>query len=297
VRLKGALAARAVGAVQAVPRALTGPMASVLGGLLFLTVERRATLSNLARVYPEWPGSRRWKVAYDAYRQTTHSLIEFLHGHRYTDAEILDRVAIDPAAEALVAGAMAGGRGALLLTGHFGNWEWLARRAAAGGYPIAVIFKSPRDPALAGKLREIHAIQGFHPIEHGDTRAALRWLRNGGMLGIVMDQEPPRLEEGAIVPLLGRPTLTHVGPFRLARLTGAPVFTAFARRVGRGRHEVRVDPFELSEDPDPDRALTQDAARFNARLEAEIRENPDQWLWMYGRWRRLERMQEARARV
>lgn len=293
MRLKTRAALVALGAVEAVPRALTEPVASLLALPLFLAIERRATLANLARVYPDMSRSRRSKLAYDAYRQMARGLIEFLQARQYSQDEILERVSVDD--EELLVRAFREGKGIVLLTAHMGNWEWVARRGAAGGYKLGVISKRPRDPHLGEWFRELQAIEGYEPIEFGETRAALRWLKNGGMLGIVMDQEPARLDEGAVVPLLGRPTLTHTGSFRLARMTGAPVFTAFAYRVGRGRYRVRAAPFELSVDPDPQRALSEDAARFNARLEAVIHEHPDQWLWMYGRWRRLEKLEAARA--
>ena len=285
--LKATIAGRLADAVQRAPRSLTEPIAAGLAGLLFTGFERRSALSTLKRAYPEWSSRRRLGTALGAYRQMARGLVEFLHAHRYTDEEILERVEFDN--ERALAEAYAQGRGVVVLTGHIGNWEWLARRAAAGLYPVAVVTMEPKDPEIGERMRALRQAQGFESVDHEDVRAALQWLKRGGLLGIVMDQEPRRPEDGAIVPLLGRPTLTHVGPFRLARMTGAPALTAFARRVGPSCYRVRFDPLPLSENPDPRQALADDAAAFNARLEAEIRARPDHWLWMYGRWRRLER--------
>jgi KDO2-lipid IV(A) lauroyltransferase len=285
--LKGSIAGGLADVVRHTPRSLTEPIAAGLAGLLFATFERRAALATMARAYPDWPASKRVRTTMGAYRQMARGLVEFLHTHRYTDAEILERVELEN--ESALSAGFARGRGVVLLTGHFGNWEWLARRATAGTYPLAVVYKEPKDPEIGDRISALRRAQGFVTIDHEEVRTALEWLKRGGVLGIVMDQEPNRPEEGAIAPLLGRPTVTHVGPFRLARLTGAPVFTAFARRVGPSRYRVRVEPLALSENPDPRQALVEDAAAFNARLEAEIRARPDHWLWMYRRWRRLER--------
>ena len=85
-------------------------------------------------------------------------------------------------------------------------------------------------------------------------------------------------------------------PFKLARRVRAPVFTVFCRRVGPARYAGRVEPFPLSAAEDPGRAAAEDAAAFNARLEAAVRENPGHWLWMYDRWKRLERLEEPALR-
>ena len=292
MRLRTRAALAALDLVRAAPRALARPLAWPLAALLFAVLERKVTLANVARVFPRWPRGRRWKLAFHAYLQAARSLMEFFQADRYTDAEMKERVAVDPRDEDLFVRALAEGRGALILTGHLGNWAWLARRAEAGGYALAALSKAPKDPALGARLRRI---QGFTTIDYGETRELVRWLRAGKPLAILMDQEPASRREGAVVPLLGQPTLTHTGAFRLARLTGAPMFTVFLLRLGPGRHHAWVEPFEASRNPDPERALAEDAARFNARLEKVIREAPDEWLWMYGRWRRLDRMRAREA--
>lgn len=285
--LKASIAGGLADVVRRAPRSMTEPIAAGLAGVLFATFERRATLATLARAYPEWTAERRVRTALGAYHQMARGLVEFLHTHRYTDAEILERVELEN--ERAFSDAFAQGRGVVLVTGHFGNWEWLARRIAAGTYPVAVLYKEPKDPELGRRMSALRRTQGFETIDHENVRGALQWLRRGGGLGVVMDQEPAKPEDGAVVPLLGRPTLTYVGPFRLARMAGAPVLTAFARRVGPSRYRIPLEPLPLSENPDARQALAEDAAAFNARLEAEIRARPDHWLWMYRRWRRLER--------
>ncbi|MDX1624565.1 MAG: lysophospholipid acyltransferase family protein [Gemmatimonadota bacterium] len=287
MRLRERLAASAAGLVRRAPRAAATPLAWIVGALLMAAHGRRATLENLERAFPEWSRIERWRVAFAAYRNTAHAAVEFLHAHKIGDEEMRDRVElVNPEA---IAEAHGGGRGVILVSGHFGNWEWLGRRVSVEGYRFAALYKEPKGTALAERLRDQREAAGIPVIDHEDTRAALRWLRDGGVLGVIMDQEPKRPEDGAVAPLFGHPTRTHVGPFRLARMTGAPILSVFARRTGSGRYRARFTPFEPSGDPDPDRANAADAAAFNARLEAAIRRNPDHWLWMYPRWKRISR--------
>ncbi|MGH7566013.1 MAG: lysophospholipid acyltransferase family protein [Gemmatimonadota bacterium] len=291
MRLKTAVARGVTACLQRMPRALTAPLSYAVGALLWAGFDRRVANENLERVYPDWSAGRRRRTAFRSYERMARSLVEFLHTRKYSDAEILERVTLDD--ESALDEALRSGCGAILLSGHFGNWEWLARRVAAAGHPFAVLFKEPGDPVLADRLRSTRAAAGIEQIDHDDMRAAVRWLRKGRVLGIVMDQEPRKTSDGVVAPLFGQPTMTHVGPFRLARMAGAPLLTFFCRSAGNGRYRARLEPLPASEAADPEAAIVEDAARFNARLEAAVREDPEHWMWMYKRWARIDR----RARV
>ena len=287
MRLKAAVARHVTSAVQRMPRGLTTPLAAAVGTLLWAGFDRRVANENLERVYPQWSSFRRGRIAYRSYTRMARSLVEFLHTPKYSREEMLARVELEN--EGALVATLEQGRGAILLSGHFGNWEWLARRVAAAGHPFAVLFKEPGDPVLAERLRAIRASAGIEQIDHDDMRAAVRWLRKGRVLGIVMDQEPRRVAEGVVAPLFGHATMTHVGPFRLARMSGAPLLTFFCRATGRGWYRARLEPLPESGAADPEAAIAEDAARFNARLEAAVRASPEHWMWMYRRWARIDR--------
>lgn len=291
MRLKAAAARAVTTGIRRLPRAFTTPLALGVGALLWVGFDRRVADENLERVYPDWSAGRRRWVGFRSYTRMARSLVEFLHTPKYSDAEILDRVALEN--EEALSDLLAEGRGAILLSGHFGNWEWLARRVAAAGHPFAVLFKEPGDPVLADRLRSTRAVAGIEQIEYDDMRGAIRWLRKGRVLGIVMDQEPRKSSEGVVAPLFGQPTMTHVGPFRLARMAGAPLLTFFCRAVGGGRYRARLEPLPVSETADPEEGIAEDAARFNARLEAAVRRDPEHWMWMYKRWARIDRRARA----
>jgi Kdo2-lipid IVA lauroyltransferase/acyltransferase len=294
VRLKARVARGVTAGLQRMPRSLTTPLAWAVGALLWAGYDRRVANENLERVFPAWSPARRRRTTFRSYVRMARSLVEFLHTAKYSDADIRERVTLD--GEKALDTALEVGRGAILLSGHFGNWEWLARRVAAG-HPFAVLFKEPGDPVLAERLRRIRAAAGIEQIDHDDMRAAVRWLRKGRVLGIVMDQEPRKSSEGAIAPLFGHPTMTHVGPFRLARMAGAPLLTFFCRSTGRGRYRSRLEPLAASEAADPETAVAEDAARFNARLEAAVRADPEHWMWMYRRWARIDRRARAESQT
>ena len=210
--------------------------------------------------------------------------------------------------------------GVLVMTGHLGNWELAAARAASLGLPISVVYRGLRNPALDEALRGLRGgggVGGVGPgrpggAEAGGTRpgedfeqlpmgraglAVLRALRRGRFVLVLLDQNARR-HEGVFVPFFGRPASTRFGPARIAEQLGIPVVPAFVRRLPDGRHHrIRFEP-ALAIEADPETGdgrgddgsreseiLRQNVARMTAAIETRIRETPEQWIWTHRRWR------------
>lgn len=178
--------------------------------------------------------------------------------------------------------AAAAGRGILVLTAHYGNWELLAAAHGLTGLPLSFVVRPLDDPILddlAGRFRRRSGAELI--VKHRAVREVVQALRRGRMVGILLDQNATR-GEGVFVPFFGVPASTSKGLALLALRTGAPVVPVFLRREPDGRHCMDVRP-PLPAPPDED-VLTYTAA-FNAAIEAAIRRAPEQWLWMHARWR------------
>lgn len=272
---------RAVGLLRRIPKKLHTPCTFVLGALLFVFYRRKVVQANLAFAFPGWSSTRRRQTVWAYYQHLARVLVESLHSTDYSEAEFRDRVVLEQME--VISEALAAGRGVVFLTGHFGNWEWLARRAAIEWGGLAVLYNRPHDDALDKLLVKLRSEADMTLIDYTDTRGLIRWLRKGRILGITMDQEPLT---GAEAQLFGRPALTHTGPFRLARLARSVVVTGFCHRVRAGCYRTRFEPFPLAGAEADERTLLIEATEFNARLEQAVRRNPDQWLWTHRRWKR-----------
>lgn len=175
------------------------------------------------------------------------------------------------------------GRGMVAYTGHCGNWEWLACCVASYGISLTVLQRERDEAEINQFITETRARFGIGTIDRGSTsaaRAMLRALKNAGALAFLNDQNIRA--ESAKVPFFGRPALTPIGPARLAIRAGVPLVGIFIERGDDGRQHIVFDePIETSRDDDPI-ALT---TRMTARIEAQIRRAPEQWVWMHERWR------------
>ncbi len=181
-----------------------------------------------------------------------------------------------------LAAAMAGGRGLLFLTAHYGNWELLAASHALERWPLSVMVR-PLDSALLDPLIERLRLRcGAEIISKRDgLRGALDALRRERMVGILLDQNSTH-REGVFAPFFGIPASTNRGLAVIALRTGAPVVPVFIRRLPGGRHVVQAEPpIPPPADGDPV-AFT---AAFNRAIELAIRQAPEQWFWLHRRWK------------
>ena len=182
--------------------------------------------------------------------------------------------------------ALSLGRGVILVTGHYGNWEIAAAAVAARGLPIGAIVRRQGNRLVDERLQQLRRNLGVETIYQGQAPARVpRILRSNGVVGIVGDQDARR--SGVFVPYFGRLASTHRGPALFALRLGAPVFSCIARRLPGSdvRYEVRGRrvAFEPTGNVDEDvRALTTELSR---RLEEEVRVAPEQYFWFHKRWK------------
>ena len=107
--------------------------------------------------------------------------------------------------------ALGEGRGVLLVTGHYGNWEVAAATVTARGIPIAAIVRRQGNRLVDARLQDTRRKLGVETIYQSAAPSRVpRVLRANGVVGIVGDQNARRA--GILVPFFGRPASTHRGP-------------------------------------------------------------------------------------
>lgn len=220
-------------------------------------LERRAFM-NLLRVYLELP------ILANASQRRVESLLEVENG------DLLRR----PATEQ---------RGALLLSGHLGNWELLALGSALhAGRRFLIPVRSQADYGYLRRLRERFGNRTAVTGDRGGFRA-LQQLAEGEPVAMLADQSPGR--EDPAVDFFNLDTRFHAGPARLALRFRPEVILGFAERRSDGRYGVRLELLEygdLMDDQDGHREFTQ---RYAMKLEEAIRRDPASWVWHHRRWK------------
>jgi KDO2-lipid IV(A) lauroyltransferase len=217
-----------------------------------------------------------------SYAHFGKSLVEFIRLPLMADR--LDEL-VTLTGEEHIRAAMNKGRGAIFLSAHIGNWEYGAALMARRGFPMNAIGAEQRDPRITDTIAELRKSAGVKPVGKGlDLKAALSCLRAGEVLAVLLDQDAR--DAGVISPFLGFPASTPIGPIKLARKFGCPVLPVHVVRQPDGTHfSMTIEPALEGPGGEPFGENIQHAAdTCNAAISAWIRENPEQWLWMYPRW-------------
>jgi KDO2-lipid IV(A) lauroyltransferase len=285
-RLRGVLLAPLLAFLTALfarlPWAAAQRLGAALGGLAWIAGrrDRRRTLDHLALAFPERADRERRALARASFRHHGTTLGECLHLLGRDCADVGRRVVVE--GWEVVEALRAAGRPILVLTGHCGNWELLAALINCRGLGMAVVARSLADAGLNELVVGLRRRFGTETLERaapGAARRLLRVLREGGALGMLIDQDTR--VEGVWVPFFGRPAFTPVGAARIALRQGAAVVPAFIERLPDGRHHARFHP---PLDLPPDEVAS--TAAMTAAIEAQVRRRPEQWVWMHRRWRR-----------
>ncbi|MEW5701751.1 MAG: lysophospholipid acyltransferase family protein [Candidatus Zixiibacteriota bacterium] len=259
-----------------------GGMAGRIVGRLWRR-RRRIAHGNLSRAFPEWNSDRVEHVVKATFNNLGRTTFEILRLGRQTQETILSR--IDPEGVQHFERVIAQGRGALLLTGHFGNWELLGAWVCAQGFPLDVVVKPARNPWADRFYNDLRLRAGMGVIHtQVATLGIARALQARRFVAILADQYAGA--EGIEVEFFGRMVSTPRGPAALALRFRCPVLTGCLVREAHGRFTLVIDgPIELPQTGDAEQDLVAVTQEYTRRLEQHVRRHPEQWLWTHRRWR------------
>ena len=256
-----------------------------LGRVLYAVAKKRrqTCLSNLQLAFPEMPEPERVDLARRVFEHYGIVTADFLRAEKRTDQEILDSIEVEGFEK--LATALAKGKGALMITGHLGNWERAAAWVALQGYELLVVARAVRHAELNQLVNSLRARQGTSVVERGQAaRPIIEALRKNGVVAILPDQNTDPDIDGIFVPFFGKPAGTVLGPGVIAERTGADAISVVCVRTGPCRYKIIVGDVLVPE-PGYERKGEGMIRAVNAALEKVIREYPEQWLWFHDRWK------------
>jgi KDO2-lipid IV(A) lauroyltransferase len=179
------------------------------------------------------------------------------------------------------------GTGAIVVTGHIGNWELLGAYFARKGVPIAAVARRLNDSRLNQLLVDFRASNGVRTIQRESRSAGrelLRILKARGILALLIDQDMKA--QSVSVPFFGRLARTPAAAAVLAARRQIPVIPCFAQRRPQGGQLFTITtPLYSANSGDERRDVVDLTQRFTVVLEDCIRKNPAEWVWWTRRWR------------
>jgi KDO2-lipid IV(A) lauroyltransferase len=289
LRASGEFAALALpwGLLRALPLKPAVRAGAALGAvaMAFDLFNRTIAGRNLEIAFPEMDGAAHRRVLRSAYRNFGRLVAEWVHFFELDRDNIEAYVAYAGREHWDQAIGISDGRGILILTGHFGNFELLSMAHSIYGNRVAIVHRPNRNPIINRAVNARRARFGNITVpRRGAGREVVRLLRDNWMVAVPLDQDT---RHGIFVDFFSKKASTSDGLARLAMATGAPVLPAFMVREGSTtRHRITFLPvIQTVRTSDRVESIRENTQHFSDVIERMIRGYPDHWNWIHRRWK------------
>ncbi len=288
-RLEYAALAPVVLLLRLLPAGAALRLAALLGRLAFGVVgfRRGVVMDNLrARLRAEDGGpldeAVLARIGSGCYAGFAMSMAEFARLPLVTPAYVKENIEVEGAEH--LDRALRDGRGAVLVTGHYGSWELMGCVLVMMGYPITFAVGVQRNPLVQNLMNDLRRNAGIDIVQATSVLSLAKRVKSNKFVAMLSDQDAG--PKGVFVDFLGAPASTPPGPARLALMTGAPLITGFITRSNTTRHLIRLEaPILPDGGAAREEAVRRITQEYTATLESYVRARPDHWLWGHRRWK------------
>jgi Kdo2-lipid IVA lauroyltransferase/acyltransferase len=279
----------AVHAFSLLPDFILYPL-GVLGGYIGYLVDRRhvaIAMVNLAIAFPDRSLRERRRIVRASYLNLGRLGAEYVRLAGFFYRRLVGYVAYDRFQYWDELERRYPGRGIVVLSAHFGNFELLATAHALHGHQITLIHHTQRFVAGDALMTWVRERAGVDVVrKRSAVRAVLKALGDGQLVGVPFDQNAKR-GEAVFVPFFGEPAATSRTLARLVQKSHAIVVPVFIVRAPDNRHHriVIQDLIALQESADAEADIEENTRRFLRAIEDMVRRYPEQFLWQHRRYR------------
>jgi KDO2-lipid IV(A) lauroyltransferase len=224
------------------------------------------------------------RIAIASYEHLGRTTIETAITPEYSAADVL-RLFERVDGWDVIERAQAAGKGALIVSGHLGNWELGGAYVAARNIALGVVARRMQNPLFDGYLTSTRQRLGMEVIHDADAvRRVPRLVRSGGMVAFLFDQGAAGLAS-TWVPFFERLAKTPKGPAVFALRLDAPLIFACAVRQPSGKYVMSFEELHVPRTGERDRDVEAMVSAYTAVLERWVRKYPGQYFWHHRRWK------------
>ena len=217
------------------------------------------------------------------FRNLGQTFVEMLYMPALTPENVQQYVTIEN--RHYLDNAVSNGQGVVLLTAHFGNWEWLGAALGLAKLPVAGVAKRQPNDQHTRILNEFRQMVGIELFLRGTSEMinAARAIKQGRILGLVADQDAG--PKGVFVEFFGKMSSAPIGPAFFAKKFKAPVVPVFMVRRPKGSHRmICLEPLYYQDTGNAEDDIYRFTMKTTHIIEQMIRQYPDEWLWFQKRW-------------
>lgn len=268
------------------PRRLAIALGVLFGDVAFILAKRERTrgLHNLSLAFGSERSVLEIKgILHECFRNIGKGLMEFIQLPKLNPSNIGKLVKFE--GKQNLDEALGKGRGVIIITAHFGNWELLGASFSILGYPSNTIVRPAKMKRIDELVNNYRERTGLKCIRRDmSIKRAVRCLRRNELLGILADVDTK--VDGVFVDFLGQPSYTPKGPVILSMKTGAVMLPAFIIRQKDNTHRLVIEKaLDLNFTGNIEHDMIANIQAYTRVIESYIRKYPEQWIWFHDRWR------------
>jgi Kdo2-lipid IVA lauroyltransferase/acyltransferase len=261
-------------------------IAALLGMAAFYALPRyrRLAIRNLKYAFGnEKTDAGLRKIAKAVFQNLARNAVELVNLPKFSKERLREYVRI--ANRERLDRAYEKGKGVIVLTAHFGSWEYMAaalREYDCPGVTIGRRIYFKKYDEYLNSIRKSHDVEVVYRDD--SPRKMLKVLRQNWIVGIVADQDVDSVD-GVFVNFFGHSAYTPSGPAALAKASGAALLPVFIIREKRGHALVIEEPVELVDTGNKEADIISNTQKWSDVVESYVRKYPEQWVWMHRRWK------------
>jgi KDO2-lipid IV(A) lauroyltransferase len=267
-----------------IPYRLALALGSFLGWLAFdvLRIRRKVSMINLKNSL----GMKKKevvKIGRRAYQNAGKSMVEYALFPSLDKEKILKMVEFEGTEH--FDEALKRGKGAIVVAGHFGSWEFMGAATSQKGYPVDFLVGEQHNLLVDNLMNDYRKSMGIGIIKMGAAaKGIIKALKNNRFVAMLSDQDAG--SDGTVVEFFGRPASTPKGPAAFALKMDTPIIMGFIIRENQKNQRIIIEkPIFVEKTSEKEEDIKNLTQAYTSVLENYIRRYPDHWFWPHRRWK------------
>ena len=277
--------------IPLLPRPAAMGLGRTVGWLAYylLREDRRVAYANLDLVYGDSKSPReKRRIALSAFQNLARNLVGLFWAPRLNKDNIARYATFEPSGLELFHRLKARGKGVILITPHYGDWELASLCAGFTGMPYVTVMEPTKNPAVMETVSRLRSVSGHTTVHPRFAMVKLfKAVSRGETIAVLIDVNARRGRGGVWLDFLGLPVFNTAAIAEMAVRAGAAILFSYAEPLAGRRVLVRLGPEVVpSATGDAKRDVLETSQRCLDCCADLIRKNPECWLWTYKRWKR-----------
>ena len=268
--------------LQKLPRCFSIFLGKSLGKTipLILPYRNKIALTNIKIVFPDISTSEQLHILKRCNQHFGIVLMDILRVKSINKENIDQIITLNPESQCILNSV----NGAILMTAHFGNWEFFLPALSLNNFPFTIVTKTQHNHKIQKFLNWIRNFPKIEniPKEQKNTKL-FHALNNKNILGLASDQGISQF--GLENLFFNKKIYTPKGAAKLHLSTNKPIIVGFCSRTKKNKYSISLNYLNTNNlSKDRDIAIKQINNAFIKQLEHQIKEKPEQYFWYHRIW-------------